>query len=368
MTASIRSRADFSEIRYAQVWEDADVLLESLRIQPGDRCLSIASAGDNALAMLTADPSEIVAVDISEAQLACLGLRIAAYRSLSHSELLGLMGSRPHDDRWGLYQRCRADNSMTDAQINFWDTRRALIECGIGEAGKFERYFKLFRRCILPLVHPRRRVLRLLEQKTADDRHRFYEQEWDTLRWRLMFRVFFSRLVMGRFGRDPEFFRYVNGDVGTRILTRARHAMSVLDPSKNPYMHWILTGTHGEALPLALREEHFETIRSRLDRITVVHGDLGSGLRSAPNRAFDRFNLSDIFEYMSETETESLLGDILERSSPGARLVYWNMLAERSHPESLADRIRGQNDEADQQLLRDKAFFYSRLVIEEVLG
>ncbi len=64
---------------------------------------------------------------------------------------------------------------------------------------------------------------------------------------------------MGRLGRHPEFFRYVDADVATRILERTRHALTVLDPADNPYIHWILTGTHGAALPAALREEHFDT-------------------------------------------------------------------------------------------------------------
>ena len=53
MRSEVATRAEFSQIRYAQVWEDADILLDGLDIQPGDVCVSIASAGDNALAMLT---------------------------------------------------------------------------------------------------------------------------------------------------------------------------------------------------------------------------------------------------------------------------------------------------------------------------
>ena len=52
MGSEAAANADFNIIRYAQVWEDADILLEALDIQPDDECLSIASAGDNALAML----------------------------------------------------------------------------------------------------------------------------------------------------------------------------------------------------------------------------------------------------------------------------------------------------------------------------
>ena len=139
------------------------------------------------------------------------------------------------------------------ATREFWDRRRAAIEHGIGSLGKFERYFALFRNRVLPLVHNRPTVLELLEPRTPEERRRFYEQRWDTWRWRLLFRMFFSRTVMGRLGRDPEFFRYVDIDVAASILDRTRHALSVLDPAENPYVHWILTGTHGDALPCALR-------------------------------------------------------------------------------------------------------------------
>ena len=74
----------------------------------------------------------------------------------------------------------------------------------------------------------------LLEPRTPEERRRFYEQRWDTWRWRLLFRLFFSRTVMGRLGRDPEFFRYVEGDVAASILARTRHALTVLDPADNP--------------------------------------------------------------------------------------------------------------------------------------
>ena len=54
MRSDLATAADFTSVlRYAQCWEDADVLLAALEIQPGDRCLSIASAGDNTLSMLT---------------------------------------------------------------------------------------------------------------------------------------------------------------------------------------------------------------------------------------------------------------------------------------------------------------------------
>src|SRR5687768_3813362 len=106
MTSEIANKADFSTIRYAQCWEDADILLEALDVQPGDVCVSIASAGDNSIALLARAPKRVVALDLNPAQLACVALRVAAYKELSHPELLELVGSTPSKRRDELYRRC----------------------------------------------------------------------------------------------------------------------------------------------------------------------------------------------------------------------------------------------------------------------
>src|SRR5881409_1542686 len=81
--APIAARAAFDFIRYGSVWEDADILCAALEpVARQGRLVSIASAGDNVLALLTLDPAEVVAVDLSAAQLACLELRMAAFRRL----------------------------------------------------------------------------------------------------------------------------------------------------------------------------------------------------------------------------------------------------------------------------------------------
>src|SRR5262249_50107200 len=158
--SEVAAKADFSGIRYAQCWEDADVLVEGLDVQPGDVCLSIASAGDNALALLTRRPARVVALDLSAAQLACVELRVAAYRELTHPELLELIGSTPSRRRARLYQRCRP--LLSSAAQAFWDAHPNDVEAGVGSAGKFEGYFARFRRFILPLVHFRPRINALL--------------------------------------------------------------------------------------------------------------------------------------------------------------------------------------------------------------
>ena len=359
------ARADFSAIRYAQCWEDADVLLAALQPKPGHICLSIASAGDNTLALLSRAPERVIAVELNPAQLACLELRVAAYRELEHPELLQLIGSRVSNRRSELYQRCR--KLLSSRALAFWDSRSARIEKGIGSAGKFERYFALFRTCVLPLVHSRKRVRQLLARSDLSARENFYANQWDTWRWRILFKIFFSRFIMGRFGRDPAFFRYVQGSVADRILMRTRYALTALEPADNPYLQWVLTGTHTSALPYALRAENFEAIRQNLHRLEWAQSSLEKYLAEPSGLRFDCLNLSDIFEYMSPDNYRQLLEQLVAASRPGARLAYWNMLAPRTRPEELKHKLRPLETRAAQLFEGDKAWFYSRFVLEEVL-
>jgi S-adenosylmethionine-diacylglycerol 3-amino-3-carboxypropyl transferase len=365
MKSEVAQRADFSEIRYAQCWEDADVLLAALDVRPGDVCLSIASAGDNALSLLSRG-ARVIALDLSPAQLACVELRVAAYRELEHHELLELIGSVASARRAGLYQRCRA--LLAPEARAFWDAHPQEIAQGIGGAGKFERYFALFRQRILPLVHSRKKVEALLCGGAPEQRYEFYEVEWNTWRWRMLFRIFFSRFVMGRLGRDPEFFKYVEGSVAERILARTRYALTALDPAVNPYIQWILTGQHTmNALPHALRRENFEAIRASLDNLEWRRQSVEDFLDECGERAIDRYNLSDIFEYLSPENYQRLLERLIRAGRSGARLAYWNMLAPRRRPEVMADRLRSLDELSEKLFAQDKAFFYRAFVIEEVI-
>lgn len=365
MRSEVAARVDFSSVRYAQCWEDADILLHALDVEPDDVCLSIASAGDNALALLTRHPARVVALDLSPAQLHCLELRVAAYRVLSHAELLELIGSSPSIQRNHLFRRCRP--LLSDTARDFWDSLRNGMGQGIGSVGKLERYLSYFRRFVLPLVHGRSTCQQLVEGRPAEERRRFYDKRWNNWRWRLMFRTFFSRWMMARLGRAPEFFRYVEGGIAERLFARTCHAVTDLDPAANPYLQWIVTGRHTTALPLALRPEHFETIRANLDCLEWHCESLEEYLSRAAERTFDCYNLSDIFEYMSEADCDALLETLASRGKAGGRLLYWNLFVPRSRPEHLAGKLRPLTDLAAALHAQDKTFFYSRLVVEEVL-
>lgn len=365
MTSEIETKADFGHIRYAQLWEDADVLTAALGDQRGGTLVSICSAGDNALAMLTLDPSRVVVVDLSLAQIACLRLRIGAFRTLTHPEFLELMGARPSTRRKTLLTK--ALSATDDDTRAFWSARMDEAAAhGAGGVGKFERYFRIFRRYLLPLVHSRRTIDDTFISRPLPERQRFLDERFNTWRWRMLLNLFFSRFVMGRMGRDKAFFDHVEGSPAQHVARRIHHAAVTCDPAENPYLHWILKGTHGAALPMTWRAEHYDTIRDRLDRLDIRPGSLEAFVSTGEKA--NGFNLSDIFEYMSPPVFQQVYGSILDASAPGARLVYWNMMAPRRVPAPFADRVETLTDVETRLKAQDKAFFYSDFVVEQVGG
>ncbi len=363
-SSEIETKADFDHIRYAQLWEDADVLTSALGDCAGKTLVSICSAGDNALAMLILDPARVVVLDLSPAQIACLKLRIAAYQVLTHPEFVELTGSRASTRRGALLNRVlEATDTETRA---FWQTLTPEVERhGIGGVGKFERYFRIFRSWLLPLVHSRRTIDAVFTPRSPTERQTFFDTRFNTVRWRLLLNLFFSRFVMGRMGRDSAFFDHVEGSPAQHVARRIRHAGVTTDPSQNPYMHWILKGNHGDALPMAWRPEHYEAIRSRLDRLDIRLGSLEAFVSTSEKAS--GFNLSDIFEYMSPETFPQVYGSILTAAEPNARLVYWNMMAPRRVPSKYSNRVKTLTNIETQQKARDMAFFYSDFVVEEVL-
>ncbi|MBR4717553.1 MAG: DUF3419 family protein [Lentisphaeria bacterium] len=359
---AIQERARFDAIRYANCWEDPTMLLRAADLRD-KRCLSIASGGDNSFSLLTASPREVVAFDLSPVQLAVCELKAAAFRNLEYGEFLSFLGFTPSArDRADIYR----DKLRGELASDYFDHNLGLIRGGVIHAGKFERYFRIFRRFVLPFAHSRRTVAELLREKSAEERRRFYRETWDSPAFRGIYRVFFNRWVMGRLGRDPEFFRYVDAKLISGMLKRQTdYALAELPTHDNPYLHYIMTSDFAPALPHYARREHFDAIRSNLGRIRFVKGTPDE-LAGEYDSAFDFFNLSDIFEYMDEALCRKCADSIFRLAAPGATVAYFNMLVPRSLAELAPDKFAAHDDEAAAIFADNRAFFYRAYRLDTV--
>ena len=363
MSTEIQSRASFNLIRYANCWEDADVLIEALEPE-GKVCVSVGSAGDNSFSLLAEGAEKVHVVEMNPTQLACIRLRFSAYQALDHSSFLKLHGeySVSSEERRILFSKCRP---FLDAEtIEYWESNPRFLREGFGMIGKFEDYFETFRKKVMPLIHNQEDIEQLLELESREDLRSFYEKNWNNLRWRILFKVFFSRFMMGRLGRDPAFFKYVEGSVADRILARTKYALTELVPKESPYLHFIIKGRYGKALPHALRPENYDRIRKNLNKFEIHITSLESFLKET-KESVEAFNLSDIFEYMSQENTKAVGESLGKVSQVNARLAYWNMLTPRSCAEILPQTFTNIPKLSKQLFNRDKAFFYSAFHVDK---
>jgi S-adenosylmethionine:diacylglycerol 3-amino-3-carboxypropyl transferase len=123
-------------IRYSQVWEDDALLIAGLEVAPDDNILAIASAGDNVLNMLLAEPKEIVAVDVNPAQTALCELKMAAIKQLDHADFLTLIGYTSCEDVAQKRRDLCASLELSPELRDYWVHNDEMLTKGIASAGR----------------------------------------------------------------------------------------------------------------------------------------------------------------------------------------------------------------------------------------
>lgn len=364
----ILQRRVFERLLFAQCWEDPELDRQALEIRPHHTLLSVTSGGCNTLSLAVLEPRRIIAVDLNATQNYLLELKIAGARWLDHEEYLELLGVRPSRRRWGLYEWTRV--TLSRGARCYWDTQRGAIEKGVLRAGRYERFLEVFRH-LLQLLEGTRTIRRLFECSSLAEQRRFYEEAWDTRIWRLFFRVFFSRRIIGMGGLDPRFFTYVTGisSYGKHFAALAQHALTEIPIRDNYFIAQICLGRYlnEQAVPPYLRAENFETLKRAVDRIEIVTGELAAVLRNLEAASIDRFNFSNVFEWVPPETFTAMLRDTHRAARPGARLCYRNLLVDRRHPDELSDLFVADENLATRLLRQDRSFVYSRFEIASVL-
>ena len=126
---------DKNIINYSQCWEDPEVLLEALEINPTDNVLSITSGGDNTMALLLNKPQKITSVDFIPGQNYLLELKLAAVKGLTYEEYISFLGVTTSSNRRSLFLKIKPRLSPETAL--FWSNRYSAIEKGIIHSGRF---------------------------------------------------------------------------------------------------------------------------------------------------------------------------------------------------------------------------------------
>ena len=166
---------------------------------------------------------------------------------------------------------------------------------------------------------------------------------------------------MGRFGRDPEFLKEVKVPVSTFILSQVEKHLSSVNCQHNYFLQFILKGQFESHLPHYARKANFKSIKTSIDRLTVFNGLAEDVFKRYSD--FNKFNLSNIFEYMNPELFLSVTQNFVDNGVTGARYAYWNLMVPRQMHE-IVPQLEHDKEYSESLTEKDNGFFYSNVNID----
>lgn len=309
---------------YNICWEDSDVDRTLLELDPESDILMISSAGCNALNYLLDDPAHVDCVDVNPRQNALLCLKMALIRNSDHPTFFRFFGDGRHPDHKTVYAGIRSQ--LPDYARSFWDKRIDYFHPDgrgffyQGGAGVFARFLNHFFR-----KHDRRQMLlKLLKEPFAEHRQELFASIERELFSGLRALVWKQPALLALAG-IPDQQRNAIGDMDAFMKEALRNIFVHQDPGVNHYWNAYLNGGYEDGCcPDYLKSDHFDTLKQRVERLSVHTGALNKKLRDS-KRVYSHLILLDHMDWLAERDPDVLADTwhgILKRTRPGSRILF----------------------------------------------
>lgn len=357
-----KEQVQLTKLVFGQNWEDPECDHRALNIRPGETVMAITSGGCNVLGFLQFNPGAVYSVDINPAQAYLLELKMAGIRHLAFHEFQQFTGLTPCDDREVMHYKIL--EKMSSPSRAFWKEQNRILQEGFIMNGRYDR-FVTFAGKFLKLLQGSRRIQGLMQPKSPEEQHRFYDEVWNTRRYKMIYSLLFNKHVLARKGLSADYFHFDDGSssFAESFYRRAQNAFRDLPVEGNYFLSLYVTGKYANPseIPDYMKEKVFHKIRPNLDKVYIKVGEAQNWLDEMPDESIDCFALSNICELMSEAETERLFTSVYRTAKPGARVIFRNLMIPREVPESLREKILKREDLSEELRMSDRSFVYGKV-------
>ncbi len=297
-----------------------------LDVKPGDKILSLASAGDVPLSLLSMNRNiDIKAVDISDSQIKLCRLKLVSAMTLVcplNGQFLGYMRC-DENIREQLYKDViRPVLKAEDA--SFWDKNIHFIRKGIINAGRFERYIRKLK-AVASLFIGRDNIRNLIEASDTEKQIYIFENKIATRKSiQLLFRIAFHPAIYRKRGLQDQALIHANKSTGERFYGKFRDFCIANPATENYFLQYFLTGTcmTPAALPHYLRPENRDHLSANSSRIAFQNISIQQALSENPDGYFTGIHLSNLGDWSDQHQFADLLKLIRTRCNSGTRLCY----------------------------------------------
>ena len=323
----------FRRLVYTQIWEDPVADLAALQLPLGSTIVTISSGGCNALSYLTAQPAQVYAVDLNEAHLSLLKLKLAGIRVFSkYSDFWQFFGDAASPANFELYRERLRPMLDADARA-YWDKRNvmgrprhAYFTNGFYRHGMLGRFIGLAH---LLAKFARIDLAALLNGK-PDSRERIAALD----RLDRLFHSPLAKLITGTpallfsLGIPPQQRVLLGGGAPLNEVLHERLLRLINGhPNETNYFAWqalhrSYAGPGDRCLPPYLQRSQFERMRNGAGLIIPVHANLRLFLESLPAREVDAVVLLGSQDWMAPDEIRALWNAIDRTGSDNVRVIF----------------------------------------------
>ena len=344
----------FQGFVYNQIWEDPDVDLAALDIGPQHRLLTIASGGCNVLNYLAADPGRIIAVDLNPNHVALTRLKLAALANLPDYEtffrFFGKANDKANRAAYDTYLAGKLDADTRrhwEKRIPLHGRRINMFARNLYRYGLLGRFIGILH--VVAKLHGKR-LEHMLEAKTPAEQRAMFERLIAPLFNNKSIRLISkSPVSLYALGIPPaQYDELMGSNANVMAVLRERVERLACDfPIHENYFAWQAFGrgydvANREAVPAYLREDIYDVIRQRVDRVEVNHASLTDFLKRQNAGSLHRYVLLDSQDWMSPAQAASLWAEIDRTAdTKDARVIFRtagpdSILPKKLPPELLA--------------------------------
>lgn len=368
---SLLERIVFRGVVFNMSWEDPEMDRRALRIGPEHTVLSITSAGCNPLNFLCQNPRRLISIDSNPAQTALLELKLAGIATLDHTTFVDIFAARRPARITAVY-RSRLRPLLSERARRYWDRKLWIVARDLYRIGRNGVFFRILRRYLRLIGLDVRQQDAFFECRSLEEQAAWYRRYIAPRLWSKTSRMFvYFKPFMYLAGVHPNQFRLVDGrhDMYEYVKERIEYALTRVPIYDNYFLSMAVTGRfRGDRVPPYLRAENFPTLRRNLNRVQVVNGWLGPYLDSLPPGSIDKFNLLDIFDWMSPEAFEATLRSVLRVARPGATMIYRSGSYRLEPPASIRRYLEPHTELARELFASDRSATYGSFYIFTIHG
>ena len=340
----------FSGLVYPQIWEDPEVDLAAMKLDPNCHIVTIASGGCNVMSYLAAGPARISAVDLNRAHVALTRLKLAGAAHLpGYDAFFRFFGRADLRDNLALY-RTYLRPHLDEASRGYWDGRGISGRRRISLFRKNVFHFGLLGRFI-GAAHLCAKVYgvdveRLVEAGSLDEQRAFFEAHMAPVFDRKLVRWLVDHpAALFGLGIPPSQFQALSGGRKMHHVLRERLERLACDFAvQDNYFAWQAFARrysphHNGPVPMYLRREYFPVLRQAHDRVTVSNCSVTDFLGAQPAMSADRYVLLDAQDWMTDGQLNALWREITRTARPNARVIFRTADVPSLLPGRLDDQI-----------------------------